>query len=187
MVNTAASITINERTAEIFGPLFEGRDCSKCSACCTHMNVVSDDYSKPAGQPCAHLCAAGCGIYQTRFPVCHKWYCLWRHIEALPDEARPDRLGAILTFSEPPEPSHLFRRAFVNAILFDKACASAGPLFDEVLAMFAEGDLPAWVSDGPTSVLSYPHPDVAACAMGQPNADVAVRVEAARWTTGLRT
>jgi hypothetical protein len=175
-----------DRNTAIFGPLVPDRTCGACTACCVELVVQSDEYNKPAGTPCAHLCRSGCGIYETRFPICRDWYCLWRHIPDLPDDARPDRLGAIFTFFEPETPHHLFKRAYISAVLFDQERATDGPLFDEVLAMFSEGDLPVWVGDEAGLVLSYPQPEVARCAMGQPNGNATTRAEAVRWSTGVR-
>lgn len=76
---------------DLFGPLVSGRDCGGCIVCCEHTKIDEPDFKKAAGTRCEHCTDNGCGIYETRFNVCRNWHCLWRHIEAMPDEARPDR------------------------------------------------------------------------------------------------
>jgi hypothetical protein len=41
---------------------------------------------------CRH-CDFGCGIYETRPPVCREFYCAWRREDFIPNSWRPDRSG----------------------------------------------------------------------------------------------
>lgn len=69
------------------------RTCGACQACCTVLGVKPLD--KPAFQRCAHQCAKGCGIYETRPDPCRLYACGW--VEGFGQRRdRPDRLGVIL-------------------------------------------------------------------------------------------
>jgi hypothetical protein len=68
------------------------RRCDQCSACCQWLGVP--ELQKKAGDRCKHVCATGCGIYDSRPRSCQVFECLWLKGE-LPEEARPDKLGAI--------------------------------------------------------------------------------------------
>ncbi len=76
------------------------RTCGECSACCT-THAVPDlkPVGKPAGVACSKLCAQGCGIYQTRPGSCRAFECGWLQdtTGAMPDSARPDKLGLVLS------------------------------------------------------------------------------------------
>ena len=55
-----------------------------------------DELAKPAGQDCPHQRGVeGCGIYQTRPPICRGYQCLWLQ-GGLEDAERPDRTGGII-------------------------------------------------------------------------------------------
>ncbi|MEE8167216.1 MAG: hypothetical protein V3T64_16740 [Myxococcota bacterium] len=68
------------------------RSCGSCSLCCTLLRV--DELHKVAGEDCIHQRGtAGCGIYETRPPICRGYRCLWLQ-GGLEDDERPDRTGA---------------------------------------------------------------------------------------------
>jgi len=75
--------------------LVPGRSCGECTLCCTNLAIDTKEYRKVPGVPCAHLCAQGCGIYDTRYPVCRTYFCGWRCMDALGEEWRPDRSGIL--------------------------------------------------------------------------------------------
>ncbi len=54
------------------------------------------ELDKPAGQPCKHLTAKGCGIYDSRPDVCRRFECNWLAGRG-DDYARPDVVGAYVT------------------------------------------------------------------------------------------
>jgi hypothetical protein len=76
------------------------RSCGGCTECCVYLNVDTPELQKPAHVPCPNLTAGGCGIYETRPPICREWNCLWRECSALPDSARPDRTGVLFTMEK---------------------------------------------------------------------------------------
>ncbi len=74
-------------------------ECGGCQMCCLELPIATADLRKPAGEPCQHLCAAGCSLHgETQRPqVCCTFLCGWRADPWLgrrPDY-RPDRLGVI--------------------------------------------------------------------------------------------
>ncbi len=113
--------------------------------------------AKPAGVLCEHSTGASCGIYRDRPQACAKWYCLWRKIEALPDELRPDRSGILLSLETDPTADDPFLRTRIVC----RAVYSADDLDRweaiEAVAMFArEGSLPVWTAAGQRASLIYP-------------------------------
>jgi hypothetical protein len=56
--------------------------------------IVSAE-AKPAGQPCPHLCGAGCGVYQRRPEVCSRFQCAWLADGDWPEDWRPDLSGLL--------------------------------------------------------------------------------------------
>ena len=99
-----------------------GRSCGACSLCCTLLRV--DELDKRAGADCIHQRpafasalvdvatrgpadspddlpgdspehAVGCGIYETRPPICRGYRCLWLQ-GGLEDDERPDRTGGLV-------------------------------------------------------------------------------------------
>ena len=70
------------------------RSCGTCSLCCTVLRV--DEIGKRAGEDCTHQRGEkGCGIYETRPPICRGYQCLWRQ-GGLEEDERPDATGGIV-------------------------------------------------------------------------------------------
>lgn len=144
-------------TQAIFGPLVPGRECGGCTACCEHIVVESDVFSKPSGVLCRHACAAGCAIHEERYPVCRAWHCLWRHIPDLPEEARPDRCGILWGYAWSEGDHRRFQTRYVHGICFQGLQTLTTPPAQTALAHFMAGDLPVWVSEpGGDMVLRHP-------------------------------
>lgn len=72
------------------------RKCGACTLCCTLPAIPELD--KPAGVPCRHLTAKGCGIYDSpeRPELCRSFACNWLK-GAVDEHARPDIVGAFTT------------------------------------------------------------------------------------------
>ena len=81
----------------LLGPLAAGRACGDCTVCCAVLEVDAPDFKKPAGVPCTHSARGGCGIHAVRPGICRAWFCGWRRIAGLPEAARPDRSGLLIT------------------------------------------------------------------------------------------
>ncbi|MBJ18896.1 MAG: hypothetical protein GY910_26825 [bacterium] len=70
------------------------RSCGPCSLCCTVLRV--DELGKGAGRDCVHQRGErGCGIHDTRPPICRAYRCLWLQ-GGLADDERPDATGGIV-------------------------------------------------------------------------------------------
>jgi len=83
------------------------RICGECDACCHALKIDTPHFRKKAHAACRHLTGAGCGIYETRYPVCREFLCGWRLFDGLNDMWRPDRSGVLIVRLSPgnvPEP-----------------------------------------------------------------------------------
>jgi hypothetical protein len=75
--------------------LIPGRDCGGCTVCCVWPTINKPEIQKQSGAACRHCTSGGCGIYQTRPPVCRSYYCAWRTVDIFSDDWRPDRSGVL--------------------------------------------------------------------------------------------
>lgn len=83
--------------------LVRERFCGSCTACCRDLTINSPELRKPAGVTCPHCTPGrGCGTYASRPQVCALWYCFWRFAPNLDESWRPDRVGLIIGFVDPP-------------------------------------------------------------------------------------
>ena len=82
----------------------DGRGCGECRACCVVLGFDAQPdespFAKPAGEPCRHLCAGGCGIYADRPPVCRRFRCAWLQESSLAPSLRPDRWGVMFVMND---------------------------------------------------------------------------------------
>lgn len=130
----------------LFGPMPEGRECGGCVACCVDMLVATPELQKPANTMCVHCTGTGCGIHATRPLVCRSWDCVWRQIEALPDELRPDRSGVMFDLDRQRPQRNLFEHIFIIARAKDPALFDQ-PVVLQAIEMFVrQGQLPVWLS-----------------------------------------
>ena len=75
--------------------LIPGRDCGDCTVCCTALTINKPEIQKKSGLTCKHCTATGCGIYETRYPICRGYFCAWRNVDIFDDSWRPDRSGVM--------------------------------------------------------------------------------------------
>lgn len=150
-------------TEALFGPLVPGRACGPCTVCCEHLVVDTAEFSKPAGTLCRYACAAGCGIYETRFEVCRDWHCLWRHMAELPESARPDRSGIMWGYAWSDGDHPRFQTAYVHGIFLTGLASLETPEAKVALDHFRTGSLPVWVStpSGPLTRIFPTDADIA--------------------------
>lgn len=134
-------------TEALFGPLVEGRSCGGCRVCCEALVVDTPEFSKPAGTLCRHACAGGCGIYEQRYPICRAWHCLWRHVAALPDAARPDRCGVMWGYAWSEGDHRRGQTRYVHGVCPEGTGAVRRGAGKAALSHFLSGDLPVWVSE----------------------------------------
>jgi len=75
--------------------LVPGRSCGDCTVCCTWPTIDKPEIQKDSGSTCKHCTAQGCGVYETRYPICRDYYCAWRAMEMFDESWRPDRSGVL--------------------------------------------------------------------------------------------
>lgn len=182
-VKRGIAATQSQLREHLFGALLEQRDCGGCTACCEFTEIVSPEYNKPAGERCGHCVDGGCAVYASRYPVCRRWQCLWKHIDALPEEARPDRCGVMCVLDQPQAPGNVLARLSVRLMVIDRKRAAAAGLLAPMIDMFEQGDLPVWLDElGDSLHLLHPPPEVARPVMDGDFSDP----EARRWRAGVR-
>jgi hypothetical protein len=65
------------------------RSCGSCTLCCKLFPVP--ELSKPGGRWCPHIAQGrGCGIHETRPPVCRAFWCQWIENPDLGPEWKPE-------------------------------------------------------------------------------------------------
>jgi len=72
------------------------KTCGRCQVCCVALKIKDPQLRKDAQVPCPHLVAKGCGIYESRPPVCRSFLCGWRLMPELDASWRPDVSGVML-------------------------------------------------------------------------------------------
>ncbi len=87
------------------------KSCGPCQACCVALKIDAPQLRKKASVPCLHLVQKGCGIYETRPPVCRSFLCGWRLLPALDASWRPDLSGVMLVEIPPAQLSQTYRAA----------------------------------------------------------------------------
>jgi hypothetical protein len=70
--------------------------CGPCQVCCVALKIETPQLRKDAQIPCPHLVQKGCGIYESRPPVCRGFLCGWRQMPELDASWRPDVSGVML-------------------------------------------------------------------------------------------
>ena len=172
----------------LFGELAEGRSCGECAVCCTSLEVDTPELKKPAGETCEHCTGSGCGIYETRYPVCRTWFCLWRFVGEMPDEARPDRCGLLFGLAHPDEPPHPFAKTYIRAMAFKDDTAFETELAQDLIEMFSQGDLPVWISTFDSDLfLVHPEAEIVDVVLGNARPKTRQQKKDAKaWEAGVR-
>lgn len=165
----------------LLGPLLEERRCGDCTICCTTLMVDTPDFKKPADVPCVHVGAGGCAIHAVRPTICRTWYCGWRRVAALPEAARPDRSGLLVSVSYVREPRNCLEGVSINVRLLAGSSAIADGRAAAVLDVLCQGLTPVWFSDGARKMLMHPANDVAQHVIAGTAPPPHLRVEVAAW------
>ena len=147
--------------AILLGPVLPDRACGDCTACCTVLTVDTPEFSKPAGIPCANLCADGCRIHAVRPGICRTWFCAWRRIATMPDAARPDRSGLLVSLNFVREPQNCFEGVSINVRALADSDAIENGMAAAILDSLCDRLVPVWFSDGSRKMLLHPEDDVA--------------------------
>jgi len=90
-------------------PILPKRQCGDCTQCCTELKIDTPELKKKPQVSCRHLTAAGCGIYDKRFPICHEFLCGWRLFPELDDAWRPDLSGVLIVRLSPDNVPEAYR------------------------------------------------------------------------------
>lgn len=164
----------------VLGPAIPARGCDGCVACCQVLNIDEPDMVKPADQLCMHCTGQGCAIYGGRPEVCRSWDCIWRRIDSMPLETRPDQLGVLFTIDRQAEPQTPFDRLyFVGRSLSQPEALHKQAALD-VAAMLAHGPLPIFFSWADQRQMIYPRAELAAAILDPEGAHTPSLVEEGR-------
>src|SRR5215472_516597 len=85
-------------------PLVEGRSCGYCTVCCYATFIDTAEFQKAPGVVCEHCTGRGCGIYQSRPPICREFHCGWWYWNEVGEDWRPDRSGVLILSRENERP-----------------------------------------------------------------------------------
>jgi len=164
------------------------RRCDTCTVCCTELKIETEEFRKPANTPCKHLCGAGCGIYETRPPVCQQFLCGWRLFAELTDDWRPDLSGVLVMRKAPGELPPAYRAADYGvelAIIGGEAAVTRPGLADYAAGLLAR-NIPVFLSAASPSTLLNEHVDstITLPALRQKLVQLYGLLHAARWKRG---
>lgn len=165
----------------LLGPVLPERDCGDCTVCCSVLTVNTPDFAKPAGVPCVHLMDGGCGIHATRPHICRTWFCAWRRLASLPDDARPDRSGLLVSLTFAREPQNCFEGVAITVRALDGSDAIANGMARTVLDSVCDQLVPVWFSDGSRKMLMHPEDAVARLVLSGEQAPDDLQEEVAAW------
>lgn len=109
---------------------------------------------KPAGAWCRLLGPGGCTVHEAGLPeVCARYACWWLEHESLPEEARPDRVGLVVTESGTvPVGGH---RIPVLVINLANPESDRGPAAKAMLDDFLAAGMAALLLHGPDMRIVY--------------------------------
>ena len=164
------------------------RRCDSCTVCCTELQIETPQLRKQAGTACSHLCATGCGIYETRPPVCQQFLCGWRLFAELTDDWRPDLSGVLVMRKAPAELPPNWRSADYGvelAIIGGEAAVKRDGLADYAARLLAR-NIPVFLSAASPSTLLNEHvdPAIALPDLRRKLAQLYGLLHAARWKRG---
>ncbi|MCG6120536.1 MAG: YkgJ family cysteine cluster protein [Blastomonas sp.] len=165
----------------LLGPVLADRACGDCTACCTVLTVDTPELKKPAGTPCEKLSAHGCSIHAVRPPICRTWFCAWRRVAAMPEEARPDRSGLLVSVNFVREPRNALEAVSLNVRAIAGHDGIDPGMIQQVLDSLCEGLVAVWYSDGSKKMLLHPENDVAQCVIAGTPAPQHLAHEVAAW------
>lgn len=164
------------------------RRCDSCTVCCTELKIETAEFRKPANTPCRHLCGTGCGIYETRPPVCQQFLCGWRLFPELTDDWRPDVSGVLVMRKAPGELPPAWRNApyGVELAITGGEAAVTRPGFAEYAASLLAKNIPVFLSAASPSTLLNEHVDstIALPALRQKLVQLHGLLHATRWKRG---
>ncbi|WP_037520820.1 YkgJ family cysteine cluster protein [Sphingobium yanoikuyae] len=171
----------NDLETTLLGSVLSGRNCEGCTVCCTILTVDTPDFKKPAGVHCAHLVADGCGIHAVRPHICRTWFCGWRRMKGLPEEARPDRSGILVSLDFVREPRNCFEGISIMVRLLPGSDAIENGLAGAILDSVCGQLVPVWFTDGSKKMLMHPDSSVAGLVISGDAAPAHLAAEVVAW------
>ncbi|WP_184015685.1 YkgJ family cysteine cluster protein [Sphingobium boeckii] len=166
---------------DLLGPVLGDRDCGACTMCCTVLTVDTPEFEKPAGRPCVHLALHGCNIHAARPHICRTWFCAWRRIAGMPDDARPDRSGILVSLDFVRDPSNCFEGVSIMVRMHPGSKAIENGMASSILDVLCDRLVPVWFSDGTKKMLMHPEDCVASLVISGGAAPPHLRDEVAAW------
>jgi len=165
------------------------RSCGECTVCCTALAIETLELRKQPGVTCAHCTVRGCGIYESRFPICRSYFCGWFGLPELDESWRPDRSGILISPRHDGIPPQYEAGEGIEFLLLIGEAALAHPPFIPLLRALLESRTPAFLAL-PGPVGHYPARvflnDVLAPAAGDPATLVLVLSRMIRSAAGHR-
>ncbi len=168
------------------------RDCGGCTVCCTELKVDTPEFRKKPQVPCQHLSAKGCGIYETRFPICRTFLCGWRLFDDLNDGWRPDRSGVVIVRLSPDNVPEGYRAPGYGMQLdiVGGEAAITRPGFAEYVAAQVKRGVAVQMSAASPATLVNAHLDPATAAKDMAGTRaillrIHAMLHAARWKKGI--
>ena len=135
------------------------RACGPCTVCCVVLKIDVPELRKKARVPCRHLTGSGCGIYESRPPVCRQFLCGWRLFEELGDDWRPDQSGVLALRMAPDELPTAWRGApyGVHLVVIGGEAAVMRPAFAAYVARLLASRIPVLLSAASPHILLNEH------------------------------
>jgi len=165
----------------LLGPLVAGRDCAGCAVCCDILKIDTPELRKPAGAPCVHRSAEGCAIHADRPGICRAWFCGWRRIEGMSDEARPDLSGLMVSLDFVREPRNCLEGVAIVVRSVAGREAFESEIAERILDRLCDRLVPVWLHDGSKKVLVHPEAEVARHVISGDPAPADLEEEVAAW------
>lgn len=122
------------------------RSCGDCTVCCTALAIETPQLRKAPGVACRHCTAQGCGIYETRFPICRSYFCGWFGLAELDDDWRPDRSGILLSPCRDGIPPHYALREGIELLVLGGEAAVRRPAVAALVAKLLLSRTPAFLA-----------------------------------------
>jgi len=99
----------------------------------------------------------------------------------MPDEARPDRSGLLVSLNFVREPRNCFEGVSINVRTLAENDAIESGMAKTILDILCEGLIPVWFSDGSKKMLMHPENDVARLVLSGESAPSPLKDEVAAW------
>lgn len=99
----------------------------------------------------------------------------------MPDEARPDRSGLLVSLNFVREPRNRFEAVSINIRKLAGSNAIESGMAASVLDILCDQLVPVWFSDGSKKMLMHPDNDVASLVLGGGDAPAHLQTEVNAW------